>query len=65
MKQIEWKFIDGSSIILTQESSLDDFLKVNKCALRAQLGQYPSINSEDTIDDILDFTDEYLEREES
>jgi hypothetical protein len=64
LKVIEWKFIDGSTITLTKKSSEEDVMRVAKCALMTQDGKYPSINSIDFIDDVIDFNWEYLKNKE-
>jgi len=64
LKKIEWKFIDGSVITLTKNSSPEDVLRVAECALKTQEGKYPSINDIDFIDEVIDFNLEYLRNKE-
>lgn len=59
---ITWKHVDGRETIIDAFSTAEDLLKVCKEALRSLKGQAPSINSSETIDELLDLLndDEYF-----
>jgi hypothetical protein len=46
--------MSGEKIRLHQKMSLDERILVYKCAIKTMAGYYPSINSFDTIDWLLD-----------
>lgn len=54
---ILWRHIDGSETVIDQNSTDWQLLRVLQEALRSIRGQYPSINSMETIDEILDYID--------
>lgn len=57
-KTIHWHHADGSVTSIDAYVSEHNLLRVLQEALRSLRGRFPSINSKETIDDILDFLDE-------
>lgn len=55
---IIWKFTDGTSIVIDRGSSYEDKVKVMSFAIKTLKGHYPSINSFETIDRLLEITNE-------
>lgn len=55
---IVWRHTDGSSTTVDETTTDGQLLRVLREALRSIRGQYPSINSVETIEEILDFVDE-------
>jgi hypothetical protein len=59
---ILWVHKNGTSTLVDEDICDEDLLRVMEEALKTCKGQYPSVNSEDTIDEILDFIDEQSRR---
>lgn len=57
-QKIEWQHIDGSKTTIDQYTAEEDLLRVLYEALKSLRGQFPSINSMETLEDILDLVDE-------
>lgn len=53
--QIVWKHMDGSLTLIRDDISDEDLLRVFEEAFKTMKGQFPSINSRETIEDILNF----------
>ena len=55
---ITWRHADGTSTDVDENTPETRLLRVLSEALRTVRGQFPSLNTHDTIDELLDLVDE-------